>query len=64
MEVIQGGDGWDCIGFGLGAVSLAFAIASVPVSGPIGVSLAVGLATGTFGTGISGGSCLYGMISR
>ena len=62
MEQVNGGS-WDCIGTALGVISLAFAVASVPVTGPIGVGLIVGLTTGTLSTGISGGMCLYGFIS-
>jgi len=62
MEEIKGGNYWDCAGTALGLISLGFAIASVPVTGPIGFGLIVGLTTGTLSTGISGGSCLYGFI--
>ena len=63
MEEINGGSGLDCVGTALGLIGLAFAVASVPVTGPIGVGMIVGLTTGTLSTGISGGMCLYGFIS-
>ena len=61
MEKVNGGS-WDCVGAVFGVISLGFAVASVPVTGPIGIGLIVGLSTGTFATGISGGSCLNGFI--
>ena len=62
MEKINGGS-LDCVGTALGLISLGFAIASVPVTGPIGIGLIVGLTTGTLATGISGGMCLNGFVN-
>lgn len=62
MENIQAGGWLDCLGFALGVIGTAVAIASVPVTGPIGAGLATGLATGAIGTGISGAGCLETFI--
>jgi len=62
MEKINGGS-WDWVGTALGLISLGFAVASVPVTGPIGIGLIVGLTSGTFATGISGGLCLNGFMN-
>ncbi len=57
MAVVKGGGAWDCVGFALGVIGVAAAVASIPATGPIGVAAAIGLATGSIGTGISGAYC-------
>lgn len=58
----EGGGGvrWlSCLGFGIGLLGVAAAIASVPVTGPVGVGVAAQIIGGSIATGLSGGDCLF-----
>ena len=57
MENIEGGGFWGCLSLGLGLIGFAAAIISVPVTGPVGLSAAVGLFTTTIGSGIAAADC-------
>ena len=65
IEMVSGG-GWSlgCTMAIIGAVGLVASIVSVPVSGPIGVATAVGLASTTIGTGVSAGEYMWGYIKK
>lgn len=58
MELIEGGANWFACASGLSSlIGVGLLIASTPVTGPIGASLAFGVISGSIGAGYGFGEC-------